>query len=469
MSITVIGMGNLKNDLTIKGLEKIKNAEQVVLRTQKTQSAITLKGYGIEYISLDEIYDSIENFDKLNSVLADKVYELSNNKDIVYCIDGGGTDDLSADILVKKYGAEVIAGVSRESSALTITKQNANTVCGVTAIDFVSDRAFFAPSGTLIIKEIDNKYIASDVKLKLIELYGEINIQYIVDEIATEIKIEELDRQNSYKYNSMVVVPEKNYIKKARFSFSDLMAIVYRLRAKDGCKWDREQTHQSIRINCIEEAYELVEAIDLNDIDKMLEETGDVLLQGVFHAIIAEDIAEYTITDVLTVLCRKLLDRHTHIFGDVVANSPEEALAAWEAAKAKEKNQDSFTERMRQVAKNLPALTKAEKIQKIAKKANFDWDDEKGAIEKLFEEIEELKCASEDNREEEGGDLLFAAVNVLRHFDVEAETALLNSIKKFENRFSRVEEKVLQQGKQMKECSLEELDKIYLEIKDENR
>ncbi len=292
---------------------------------------------------------------------------------------------------------------------------------------------------------------------------------YIADGKAFAINAADIDRQKKYDYGSAIVIPALPYCDKARFSFADLLAIVYRLRAKDGCQWDMAQTHESIRINCIEEAYELVEAIDLKDADKMLEETGDVLLQGVFHAVIAEDASEYTVTDVLTVLCRKLLDRHTHIFGSVKADSPEEALAAWEAAKAKEKKQASFTERMEQVAQNLPALIKAEKIQKIAKKANFDWQNYSGALEKLYEEIEELKTAGLTAKEEEGGDLLFAAVNVLRHYGIESEIALSAAVKKFQSRFAKVEQIVLASGKNIKECSLEELDKIYSEIKHEDR
>jgi tetrapyrrole methylase family protein/MazG family protein len=425
MSITVVGLGASRGDLTLNGLEALKSAEIVILRTEKTAASKTLKEKGISYIALDNLYHQYSDFEALYTALA----ELAQHKSAVYCVDGGGTDDASVNILIEKYGASVVPGVSRESAALALSKCDGNIFCSVSAASFVTDNSFYAPKGTFVIKEIDNCYIASDVKLKILELYSDIDLFYMVGGQASAIKASDIDRQKRYDYSSAIVVPAMFYTDKARFSFEDLIAIVYRLRAKDGCQWDRAQTHETIRINCIEEAYELVEAIDLNDIDKMLEETGDVLLQGVFHAVIAEDASEYTMTDVLTVLCRKLLDRHTHIFGSVKASSPEEALAAWEAAKAKEKKQQSYTERMEQVAQNLPALIKAEKIQKIAKKANFDWPDAAGALEKLFEEIEELKSADDKSKEEEGGDLLFAAVNVLRHYGVEPEIALAVAVK----------------------------------------
>ncbi|NCA68082.1 MAG: hypothetical protein EOM87_08470 [Clostridia bacterium] len=365
MGILVVGLGNVESDLTLRGAEAIRAADMVIMRTEKTAAAKTLAKLGIKYITLDNLYEQYEDFDALNLALADKVIELAQGKNAVYCVEGCGIDDSGVRILNDKINIQIISGVSRENGALAQSLQFVNSHSGIMAVNFVADRAFFAPSSTLVIKEIDNAFLASDVKLKLIELYGEIEVYYVVNNKAVLIACEDLDRQKTYNYSSAVVVPEQSYSRKKRFSFGDLMALVYRLRAKDGCKWDREQTHKSIRINCIEEAYELVEAIDLEDIDKMLEETGDVLLQGVFHAIIAEDTAEYTITDVLTVLCRKLLDRHTHIFGDVVANTPEEALAAWESAKAKEKKQESYTERMSQVAANLPALIRAQKISKI--------------------------------------------------------------------------------------------------------
>lgn len=469
MGITVVGLGASRGDLTMRGFAALKGADIVILRTENTDAAASLKEQGIKYIALDELYQKYSDFDSLYSALAERVAELAESKNAVYCVDGGGTDDESVKLLIERYGATVIPGVSRECAAFATAGCFADTSSSVSATSFVSDNTFFAPSGALVIKEIDNRFLASDTKLKVLELYGNIQVFYIADGKAFAIDAADIDRQKKYDYGSAIVIPALPYCDKARFSFADLLAIVYRLRAKDGCQWDMAQTHESIRINCIEEAYELVEAIDLKDADKMLEETGDVLLQGVFHAVIAEDASEYTVTDVLTVLCRKLLDRHTHIFGSVKADSPEEALAAWEAAKAKEKKQANFTERMEQVAQNLPALIKAEKIQKIAKKANFDWQDCSGALEKLYEEIEELKTAGLTAKEEEGGDLLFAAVNVLRHYGIESEIALSAAVKKFQSRFAKVEQIVLASGKNIKECSLEELDKIYSEIKHEDR
>lgn len=469
MSITVVGLGCMRGDLTERGFNAIIQSDFVIARTQKTDSIKSLEDKNIKYISLDNLYDEADNFDALNKSIADAVISYSKKGNVVYCVEGAGFDDESVRVIAQDCEIVIIEGVSREASASAKIQFIPSVLTGISAVDFVNERAFFAPYGTLVIKELDSKFLASDVKLKVLEIYGERDLFFLSGNKATRICALEIDRQEHYGHDASLVVTERSYMEKQRFSFEDLMAVVYRLRAKDGCKWDREQTHNSIKINCIEEAYELIEAIDLEDIDKMVEESGDVLLQGIFHAIIAEDYGEYTITDVLTTLSKKLLDRHTHIFGKDVANTGEEALNAWERAKAKEKNQISYTERMKQVANTLPALIRANKVQKIAKKANFDWESADGAIAKLLEEIEELKTASLETREEEGGDLLFAAVNVLRHFKVEPELALFASINKFMDRFSKVERKVAERGKLMQDCTLYELDAIYTEIKNADR
>ena len=250
-----------------------------------------------------------------------------------------------------------------------------------------------------------------------------------------------------------------------RFDFSDLKEIMARLRGEGGCEWDRAQDHASIRINLIEEAYELVEAIDGGDVPGMLEESGDVLMQAVFHTQIAAESGEFGYGDMLTALCRKLLDRHTHIFGENHADNAEQALGFWNEAKKKEKKYVSHTDAMDRVPKNLPALLYAEKVQKVAKRAGFDWDDAAPAAEKVKEELEEFLSADAEHRTEEGGDLLFAAVNVLRLKKTEAETALRAASAKFCRRFAAVEHEVAANGRDMTDCTLEELDKIWNEVK----
>lgn len=226
------------------------------------------------------------------------------------------------------------------------------------------------------------------------------------------------------------------------YGMDDLLKIMELLRAPGGCPWDRAQTHQSIRDNMLEEAYEAADAIDREDADNLKEELGDVLLQVVFHASMARQAGQFTFDDVVDGICKKLVYRHPHIFGSAEAAGPEGALSAWDAQKREEKGQRTAADALDSVARALPALTRAAKLQGKAAKAGFDWKDAAPALDKLSEELEEFQTAVRDgsNTEEELGDLLFAAVKAGRFAGVDGETALQKACDKFIRRFRRVEE-----------------------------
>ncbi len=226
------------------------------------------------------------------------------------------------------------------------------------------------------------------------------------------------------------------------YGMDDLLKIMELLRAPGGCPWDRAQTHQSIRDNMLEEAYEAADAIDREDADNLKEELGDVLLQVVFHASMARQAGQFTFDDVVDGICKKLVYRHPHVFGSAEAAGPEGALSAWDAQKREEKGQRTAADALDSVARALPALTRAAKLQGKAAKAGFDWKDAAPALDKLSEELEEFQTAVRDgsNTEEELGDLLFAAVKAGRFAGVDGETALQKACDKFIRRFRRVEE-----------------------------
>ena len=225
------------------------------------------------------------------------------------------------------------------------------------------------------------------------------------------------------------------------YTVKDLLDIMARLRAPGGCPWDRAQTHQSIRQNMLEEAYEAADAIDHMDMDNLKEELGDVLLQVVFHAHMAQEAGRFTFDDVVDGICQKLVFRHPHVFGTVEAADPEAALTTWDAQKRTEKEQHTTGEALDSVARALPGLTRAAKLQSKAAKAGFDWRDVAPALDKLSEELEELKTAvrEQSNVEEELGDLLFAVVKVGRFAQVDGETAIQKACEKFIRRFRAVE------------------------------
>lgn len=233
-----------------------------------------------------------------------------------------------------------------------------------------------------------------------------------------------------------------NFQRAEQYKIDDLLHLMELLRGPGGCPWDRAQTHQSIRGNMLEEAYEAADAIDRMDVENLKEELGDVLLQVVFHARMAQEAGQFTFDDVVDEVCQKLVFRHPHVFGAEAAGDPEGALSAWESRKREEKGQRSAADTLDSVARALPALTRAAKLQGKAAKAGFDWNDIAPALAKLEEELGELKAALGEgsNPEEELGDLLFAAVKVGRFARLDAETALQGACEKFIRRFRRVEQ-----------------------------
>jgi len=262
-----------------------------------------------------------------------------------------------------------------------------------------------------------------------------------------------------------------NFTKKD-YTFKDLIDIMKMLRGDNGCPWDREQTHQSIKYSLLEEACETMEAMDSKNPDSFADELGDVLLQVVFHSEIAESEGTFTIQDVLNHICNKLISRHTHIFGDDKAESADNVLDLWEKNKKAEKGAKSQSELMKDVCSYLPALMRAAKVQKKAAQVGFDWDDVCGALEKLTEETDELKTAIDNgdinNAEEELGDLLFSIVNVSRFLKINPEEALKKSTDKFVSRFEKIEQLAKSLGKDLNEMSLSEMDELWDKVKEEN-
>lgn len=257
--------------------------------------------------------------------------------------------------------------------------------------------------------------------------------------------------------------------RKDHYNIDDLLEIMKILRLPEGCPWDREQTHESIRQNFIEETYEAIEAIDTKDTELLKEELGDVLMQVVFHALMEEEAGKFDFSDVADGVCHKLIIRHPHVFGNVVAADSDQVLKNWDAIKMETKAQKTQSEVMDSVSKALPALMRSQKVQKKAAKAGFDWEDISGALDKVSEETEELKQAIDNSSQEhcleELGDLLFSVVNVSRFLDLDSEYALTVACDKFIDRFKSVEFLASQRGINMKEASLRQLDALWEEVK----
>ncbi len=256
---------------------------------------------------------------------------------------------------------------------------------------------------------------------------------------------------------------------KSGYNMDDLLDIMARLRAPNGCPWDAEQTHESIKKNLIEETYEVIEAINKNDRDLLQEELGDLLMQVVFHAQIETEAGGFNFEDVCDGICKKLIERHPHVFGDISVGGVDDVLINWDNIKRRSKGQNKGSETMLTVPRELPALMRATKIQQKAAKLGFDWPDVTGAMDKLSEEKSELKEAISSGDKaavgEELGDLLFSAVNVSRFIGCDAEEALTGATDKFIARFRRLEQLAKERGIDLEAASLAEMDRLWDEIK----
>ena len=260
---------------------------------------------------------------------------------------------------------------------------------------------------------------------------------------------------------------------KKEYSFNDFVDIIRRLRAPEGCPWDREQTHGSLRSCLIEEAYETAEGIDIyeksGDYENLCEELGDLLLQVIMHSVIAEEERHFTIEDVISGISEKMVRRHPHVFGEVKADTSKEVLKNWEEIKKEEKAEEKVSDGMKRVARALPSTIRAEKVQKKAAKVGFDFPNYEEAEKKVLEELEELREARKSGnlaaQEEEFGDLMFSVVNLSRFLKLNVENSLTNATDKFINRFVSVENLAHLEGYNLNQMSIEELDALWGRIK----
>ncbi|MBQ8515893.1 MAG: nucleoside triphosphate pyrophosphohydrolase [Ruminococcus sp.] len=259
------------------------------------------------------------------------------------------------------------------------------------------------------------------------------------------------------------------FVQKDFYDINDLIEIVRVLRQPDGCPWDREQTHASIRMDFIEEVYEVIEAIDKEDTALLREELGDVLLQVVFHTQIEREAGHFELDDVCDEVCKKMIIRHPHVFGEVTVSGTGEVLKNWEAIKQQTKGQTTYTETLESVAVSLPALLRAQKVGKRAAKSGMDFADAASALENIHTEVHELEeAAASHNTEQmadELGDVLFSCVNAARKLGLNSEQCLTAATEKFIRRFAAVEAEVQRRGKTMDDYTTKELDEIWNAVK----
>ena len=327
----------------------------------------------------------------------------------------------------------------------------------------------------LIIGQVYDSFMASEVKLTLMEKYlDDYEVALVTaagseQEVVKWLPLYELDREAELSNLTSVYVPPIKNAALLNKEFANLRRIIAELRGPNGCPWDREQTHESLKKYLLEEAYELIDAINDDDTDAIISELGDVLLQVMLHAQIGEDEGMFSVDDVIEAISEKMIRRHPHVFGDTEVSDTEDVINNWAAIKRAEKGEQEPESLLDGVEKSLPQLLIAYDYQKRAAKVGFDWDEEAPIWDKIMEEIAEFREVVEQKdlkeMQNEYGDILFALVNIGRFFNIYPEEALQGTNRKFAQRFRYIEECVKQAGKRFEDYSLEELDHFWNEAK----
>ncbi|WP_143317552.1 nucleoside triphosphate pyrophosphohydrolase [Clostridium sp. HBUAS56017] len=478
IKIVGLGPGNI-DELTIGAINTLKEKSDVIVRTEKHPVVEYLKTEGINFTSYDYVYEELTNFDKVyEEIASDLINKHKERGNLVYAVPGHPLEaEKSVTNLINlckensvKY--EIVPATSFLD--VIMNRLEIDFTDGIKVVDaFDIDKQIFDKRVGTVITQVYNQFIASEVKIKLGEYYSdETEIIYCRaigvegEESIRNIPLYELDMQDDLDYLTSVYVPRDIKNKKDIY---DLMDIIDILRGENGCPWDMEQTHDSIKSAIIEESYEVYEAIKNEDDNALIEELGDVLLQIIFHSAIGREEGYFNFGDVIQGICDKMIYRHPHVFGNSNVKDSREVLENWDELKKKEKNFNTIGDELEGIAKALPALVRASKVQKKVKKVGFDWDNIEDVIKKVEEEINEvLDVYKSENRAritEEVGDLIFSCVNFCRFLGVDAEEALNFTTDKFIKRFNYIEEKSRERRVSLESMPIEEMNILWEDAK----
>lgn len=464
--VIIVSLGQTdERQLTLQALDALTQSPGVFLRTHKHGVAKYLDRIGVSYQTLDDLYAACDDFDVLNEMAAERILGYNGPEPLCYGV-FDATDDETVSALMRTGNADItfVPGVTQTADFLAAAGLQAE--CGLRTLPAITARHIMPdPRQSFLITELNSRSLTGEVKLKLLSLYKpETNAYFMHHGYVKPLSLEDIDRQPEYDHTSRVFIPPVPITQRDRYDFQDLVNIMTRLLGDDGCPWDLKQTHESLRQYLIEEAYETVAAIDQKDISHIYDELGDVLLQVVFHAVIAQKHNEFDIGDITGAITGKMISRHRHIFGNACCLSPDEVLESWEAIKKTEKGIETYAGLMNDIPSSLPALMRASKVQAKAEKAGFDFQTAQDALQKVYEEADELESTFQpcDMPDEEMGDLLFACVNVARKLKLQPELCLTSATDKFISRFTRMENEILLDGKTLEGLTLQEMD-VYWE------
>jgi tetrapyrrole methylase family protein/MazG family protein len=479
MDITIVGLGPGPLALiTLETLEKLQTADVLLLRTTRHPAVAELTARGMVYQEYDRLYDELPTFDAVyQAITTDVIDRASQGLRVVYAVPGSPLVAEKTVPLIREQAAA--AGISTKIlpamsfldvlyARLGIDPQN-----GLTIIDAAEITRLPEAETALIVTQLYNRQVASDAKLSLMEILPDDYEVFLClrlgldSEVVRRLPLYELDRQQDIDHLTTLYIPPHQRLVET-FTLNPLIDVMARLRSPGGCVWDIEQTHKSLRRYIVEEVYEVLEAIDEEDGDKLCEELGDLLLQIVFHARMAEETGVFSMQDVVHTVTEKMVRRHPHVFGEISVRDAAEVIVNWDKIKQQEKGSER-TSVLDGIPKDLPSLMYAYKLQAKAAKVGFDWESIGPVWEKIDEELVELREAlaskNIDLAEAELGDVLFSVINLARKYNIDGEIALTRTNRKFTQRFGYIEDKLKAKGLKWRECSLSDLDKLWEEAK----
>lgn len=480
-TINIVGLGpSDENALTLEAIKIMNNGNLNFLRTEKHDSVKYFKDNNISYSTFDHYYEEGREFIEIYRKMADTLIELSKDKDINYFVPGSPliAEKTVTILLEEKEDCNLVMGMSFIEPLIACVKRD--PIDGLKIIDAdnfsVTD---FNINVDTIVTQVYNNRILSMLKVEMSEIYGDDYKIFLISnagikskEKVLEIPIYMLDRDNEVDHQSSIYIPCVDKKVDKIYDFNDLVKVTKSLRGENGCPWDMEQTHESIRKDLLEEAYEVIEAINEEDYENLCEELGDLLFQIVFHSEIASEEGEFNFTQITTAICDKLIYRHPHVFMEDFDSQKTNIKENWDKLKYDKRNINTFSDKLLDI-KGLPALMRSEKVIDKVVKIGFNWSEVSGVLDKVSEELNEVKEAiseigtnEKDHLKEELGDLLFTCVNLAHYLGYEAELILNETTDKFIKRFKVMEDLASNRNLNFESLSLEVLDGLWDEAKE---
>ena len=442
--ITIVGTGWTAGQLTLDAALALTGGAKVILHTERCGCAEWLAGHGVAYDALDALYETCEDFDEHARLAAEAVLKGAEAGDVVYGV--FDVRDRSAQLLAEggEGAVRVMPGPPAEGVLLAFARGETRAV---EASDW--EDSHFTARENCLIRELDSRELAAEVKLRLMEVYPEEERIWLLNglEEPVPMALYELDRADHYDHRTCALIPARRSITALeRYDFEHLNEIMRLLCGPGGCPWDRVQTHESLRPCMLEEAYEVMDAIDEGDMDHLYDELGDVLMQVVIHAEIARRHGEFDISDVTTAICEKLISRHTHVFGSDSAQDAEQVLELWSRNKMAERHQETRTEVLRSVTRSLPSLLRAVKVLKRCAEVGLKDVDAGAVAARCARRMGELPASDSCDAERWLGEALMDLAGLARLLGVDPEIALNGAVNRFIDRFEASERKMREKG-----------------------